>query len=708
MAKAKPKALSWLKNTDILVAVAVIAMVVMLIIPIPAAFLDFLLALNIAASLIILLTVIYVKRSIDFSVFPTVILFATIFRIALNVSSTRLILSEGRNFGGKLIKAFGEFVVGGNFVIGLIIFLIIIAVQIIVVTKGATRVSEVAARFTLDALPGKQMEITNELSAGLIAEEDAKQKKKDIQREADFYGAMDGASKFVQGDVRVGILITLINIIGGFIIGMTQQGLSASSSAQIFLRFTVGDGLVSQIPSLLVSVATGVIVTRSVSDGSFGDELAKELTLNYKPLFISAGFLFALSFLPGFPMVILWVLAGLFGALGYYIRTHGAIVFDRGAEEAAAQQAEEAASAAEAEDEDVFGLINIDPMELEIGFNLVPLVDPSQGGDLLDRIKLIRKTMALEMGLIVPPIRIRDNMRLSPNEYSVKIKGIEVGHGSLKIDRYLAIPPGPDAEEISGENGIDPVFNSKAKWITEDNRNKAEQAGYSVVDCPTVVATHLTEILRRNGFELLGRQEVKKILDSVRSEYSAVVEEAIQNMKLGEIQKVLQNLLKEGISIRNILTILETASDYSKSTSNIDIITEKVRARLGKQIVQQIKGDSDKLYLLTLSADLENALAESLQESDLGFVSNLDPSTSEDILQGIAQTISKIGYAVTPVIVCSESIRSLVKGLIGQSFPKIQVISYSELAVGEVAAEHLGVIKAQEKDNNENQEDNIA
>ena len=686
-------ALKIFRNTDVLIAIAVIATVIMLIIPMPTFFLDFRIAINISFSLIILLIVLYIKRVIDFSVFPTIILFTAIFRIALNVTSTRLILLDGKNFDGKIIKAFGDFVVGGNYVIGILIFLILIAVQIIVVTKGATRVSEVAARFALDALPGKQMEITNELSSGIITEEEAKKKKKEVQLEADFYGAMDGASKFVQGDVRVGIIITLINMIGGLIIGMAQQGMSLSDAAATFFKFTVGDGLVSQIPSLMVSVATGVIVTRSATETSFGHEFAKQLSFSHKPLFISAGFLFFLSFLPGFPMISLWIIAGLFIALGMYIKTNGPIV----------EEGEEAKKEEEPQkrEENVFNLINVEPMELEIGFNLVPLVDPSQGGDLLERIKLIRRTMALDLGLVVPPIRIRDNARLNPNEYSIKIKGIEVGRGSVRINKYFAVPQSLDVPEIEGEEGIDPVFNYKAKWITEEKRLEAEREGYSVVDSTTVVATHLTEVIRRNGFELLGRQEVKKILDSVREEYSAVVDEVLKNASLGDIQKILQNLLKENVSIRNIVTILETIADNIKYTKNLDFITEKVRSRLGKQIIQSIKQDADKLYILTLDPSLETAIYNSLQETETGYVSNISPSVSREIVDEIASYINKYSYSINPVVLTSDIVRLVVRSIIEKDFPRVPVVSHSEISIASVNIEHIGVIKSKSLKNEE-------
>lgn len=692
---AKPGGLkgSLLRNTDIMVAVGIVAVIVMLILPMPTFLLDFFLAVNLAISLVILMTVMYVPRAIDFSVFPTLILFTTIFRIALNVSSTRLILLEGKNFDGKIIQAFGEFVVGGNYVVGLVIFLILTAVQIMVITKGATRVSEVGARFKLDAMPQKQMEITSELQSGLITEEDAKIKKKELQKEVDFYGAMDGASKFVQGDVKVGVLITFINIIGGIIIGSVQQGLSMGDAASLFLKFTVGDGLVSQIPSLLVSVATGVIVTRSVSEGSFGEDTARELMENPKTLFIAAAFLGGIGLLPGFPMLTLWLLAAAFAGLGYYIKVNGPLfVMDK--KDPKALKAEEEKNAAGKAQDDAFGLM-VDPIELEIGFNLVPLVDPNQGGDLLERIKLIRKTIALELGLIVPPIRMRDNMRLAPSEYCIKIKGIEVGRGSLKIDRYLAIPPAvQDFPVIPGEEGIDPVFNKKATWVTESNRGEAEKLGYSVVDCTSVVATHLTEILRRHGFDLLGRQEVKKILDSIKQEYAAVTDEIFNNkIQLGDIQKVLQNLLKENVSIRNIVTILETIADFGSRTRNIDLITEKVRARLGKQIVQRILGDGDKLYVVTLSPELENALEQSLQETESGFISNVSPDMTQSLVEEVAHIMNKTRYQVVPVMVVSDRIRSLTREIVETRFPAIYAISYTELTLGQVKVEHLGSIK---------------
>jgi flagellar biosynthesis protein FlhA len=683
------KAMTWLRNSDILIAVVIITIIAMLIIPIPTALLDVGIALNIAFTLIVILTVIYINNSTEFSVFPTLILFTTLFRIALNVSSTRLILLEGKDFNGQLIHAFGDFVVGGNYVIGIVIFLILVAVQVMVITKGATRVSEVAARFTLDALPGKQMEITNELSANLISEQEAKEKKKAIQKEANFYGAMDGASKFVQGDVRLGIIIIIINIVGGVSVGLIQQGLTFNQAWELFVKLTIGDGLVTQIPSLLMSVATGVIVTRSVSDGSLGNELAKEITYSHKPLYITSGFLLFLAFLPGFPTITILVLALLIGGSGYYISINGPLN-----KEKADQKKEEAATEA-SEEEDIFKLINIEPMELEIGFGLIPLVDPAQGGDLLERIKLIRKTMALELGMVVPPIRIRDNMRLAVNDYIIKIKGIEMGSGVLRIDYYLAIPPGPNAKEIKGIEGMDPIFKTPAIWIKEEDRNEAQKEGYSVVDCPAIIATHLTEIFRNSGYELLGRQEVKKILDSIREQNGVIVSEA-EKVGIGEIQKIFQNLLRDGVSIRNITTILEVIIDTnSLGIKNTDIITERVRAKLGKQIVQQYvqANNIDVLQVLTLAPEWENVFDNNIQETETQYYANVPPQMRTQFLQQLGRKLEILGVHVQPCIVCSDKIRFFIKELIRSTYPKIRIFSYNELAGSEIKLDHLGHIE---------------
>lgn len=682
---------SWLRNTDMLVALGFITIIVMLIVPIPTAFLDIGIALNISATLIIMLTVVYITQATEFSVFPTLILFTTLFRIALNVSSTRLILLQGQSFNGEIIKSFGDFVVGGNYVVGLVIFLILVAVQVVVITKGASRVSEVAARFTLDALPGKQMEITNELSSNLITEEEAKIKKKAIQKEADFYGAMDGASKFVQGDVRLGVIIIVINIIGGMVVGTVQQGMSFSEAGRLFLQLTVGDGLVSQIPSLLMSVATGVIVTRSASDGSFGNELAKELTFSPQPLYITSGFLVGLGLLPGFPTFSMLVLASLLGVAGYFVQINGPFTVNK--------KEEEPEVVSQDGEEDIFSVINIDPIELEIGFSLIPLVDPNQGGDLLDRIKLIRKTMALELGLAIPPIRIRDNMRLAPNDYVVKIKGMDFGNGILKLDHYLAISPAgtkvEEMEELEGVPVYDPVFQANATWVKEEKRQEAEQKGYTIVDCPTVIATHLTEIFRYHGFELLGRQEVKKILDAVREEYSVIIAEA-EKVGMGEIQKIFQNLLKDGVSIRNLISILEVIVDSSHmGLKNIDIITERVRTKLGKQIVQQylLSNSLESLQVITLDKQWETLFENSIQETETQIFANVNPVDRSNFISQLGDFLTLHSQIASPTIVVSDKIRALVKNLIRSSFVKIQVFSYAEVAAADSKLDHLGLLE---------------
>lgn len=691
------KTINWLRNSDILIAVVIITVITMLIVPVPTPLLDLGIALNIAFTLIVILTVVYVTNSTEFSVFPTLILFTTLFRIALNVSSTRLILLKGQNFNGQLIHAFGDFVVGGNYFIGVIIFLILVAVQVMVITKGATRVSEVAARFTLDALPGKQMEITNELTANLISEQEAKEKKKALQKEANFYGAMDGASKFVQGDVRLGVIIIVINIIGGMFVGVAQQGMSFHTASELFIKLTIGDGLVTQIPSLLMSVATGVIVTRSVSDGSLGQELAKEMTYSAKPLYITAVFLLILGFLPGFPAIIMICLALLLAGGGYYINRQKSK-----AENSIFEEKKEETS--ENGEEDIFKLINIEPMELEIGFGLIPLVDPGQGGDLLERIKLIRKTMALDLGMIVPPIRIRDNMRLAVNDYTIKIKGIEMGRGVLKIDYYLAIPPGPNAPEIKGVEGMDPIFQTPAFWIKEEERSDAEKEGYSVIDCPAIIATHLTEIFRNHGYELLGRQEAKKILDTIREQNSVIVSEA-EKVGIGEIQKIFQNLLKDGISIRNIVTILEVIVDtFALGIKNIDLVTERVRAKLGKQIVQQFvqSHNIDVLQVLTLDPAWENFFDNSIQEVDTQFYANVPTDMRTRFLQQLGKKLELLGGHVQPVLLTSDKIRFFIKDLIRTAYSKLKVFSYNEISGSDVKVNHLGAVDLEDQENVEN------
>ena len=558
------------ERTEILVALGVIAVVMMLIFPLPTVILDVLMSTNLMFSLVIILIVLYTSRALDFSVFPTLLLVTTVFNLALNVSSTRLILSKGAQFDGKLVRAFGTFVVGsaGNegLVIGLIIFIIIIAVQFIVITKGATRVAEVAARFTLDSLPGKQMAIEAEYNSGAITEEEAMKKKNDLQRETDFYGAMDGASKFVSGNVKVGILITAINIVGGIIVGMTIRGEPLELALKNYISLTVGDGLVSQFPALMVSTATGLIVTRAISDSTFGRDVSDQFSRQSRVYWIAAVFLLVLAFIPGFPWYVLGPMAIFMGLTAYRLSQ----------KETEAKKAEAAGQEPAAAPTEISPVVPLDAISLELGYGLIPLVDKDQGAELLDRVTRIRREAALDLGLVAPPIRIIDNMRLDPSQYCVKIKGVEVGLGTIRTGYYLAINPGHLPDELPGEVTSDPAFGLPAKWITEDYRERAEREGFTVVDNPSVIATHLTEVIKTHAHELIGRQEMQKILETLRVDFSAVVDEVNKILNLGEILRVMQRLLQEHISIRNIIPILETLADYSPDFQGHKLLGRKM------------------------------------------------------------------------------------------------------------------------------------
>lgn len=681
---------------DYAIAIGVVSVVLMLIIPLPMWMLDLLIALNLMISLVILLTVMFMKRAADMSVFPSLLLITTVFRLAINVSSTRLILLWGAENGGnmfdvKIIQAFGDYVVGGNYVVGIIIFLVIIALQFIVITKGSVRVAEVAARFTLDAMPGKQMSIDADLHAGIIDEREAIKRRQELRQEADFYGAMDGSSKFVQGDVRVGLLITFINIIGGLIVGTVLYDLPIGQAFAIFIMLTIGDGLVAQIPSLMLSTATGIIVTRAVSEDSLGQDMGRQLLLKPKAMLMTGVFLIALGILPGFPMLILWIIGALLIVAGYYMQTREETIEG---EREPSEKAEEPAHMPES----VVDLITVEPLELEIGFNLVPFVDSEQGGDLLERVKLIRKSCALDLGLVVPPIRIRDNMKLKPSDYSIKIKGVEVGHGSLRVKKLLAIPGMEIHEEIEGEDTLEPAFGTPAKWIDETQRDRAESLGYNVVDCPSIIATHLTEIIKSNASEILGRQEVKQLVDNIKETYPAVVEEVFKVVSLGQIQKVLQNLLREQISIRNMITILETIADYGGVVTNMDTLTEYVRSKLAKQISSQFADEQGKIHALVLDPQLESTLEESIQETDRGMVTTLDIDTLKNIEQKTIENLSVFReLGVIPVIVCSSRMRATFKRITERFAPGIIVISYDEV-VPPVSLESKGVISIKEED----------
>ncbi len=681
------------KRSDIFVAIGVIAVIGMMIIPLPEIILDTLMAVNIVLSLLIILIILYTRHALEFSVFPTLLLIATVFGLALNVSSTRLILSKGSLFQGKIIRAFGTFVVGAagleGYVIGLIIFAIIIAVQFIVITKGATRVAEVAARFTLDALPGKQMAIEAEYNSGLITEEEATKRKNDLQKEADFYGAMDGASKFVSGNVKVAILITVINIIGGMIIGMTIHHEPFNVALDTYVSLTIGDGLVTQLPALLISTSTGIIVTRAISDTSFGLDITRQFSRQSRPYWIAAGFLAVLGILPGFPWYVLFPLAGMLAGLG--ISLNRRLMVERESEKLKEAEAREKAAPVE-----ISPIVPLDPLTLEIGYGLIPLVDKEHGAELLDRITRIRREAALDLGLVVPRIRIIDNMRLEPSEYCFKIKGIEVGRGTIKMGHYLAINPGGIKEEIPGEKTKDPAFGLPAIWITEENREKAEQIGYTVVDPPSIIATHLTEIIKSHAAEILGRQEVQSILDALKSDYPTVVEEITKTLTTGEIQKVLQGLLKEQVSIRNIVIILETLGDYGSVSKDTGFLIEKARQALARQICLQHADENKILRVLTLSPDLEQKIIESRVEMEGKITAALEPKFQRQWINALTNSVKSVQeQGFSPIILCSEAARSLVKSSSSREIPHLVVISVPEV-VPDITVEALGEIRIEE------------
>ncbi|MEM5948645.1 flagellar biosynthesis protein FlhA [Spirochaetia bacterium 38H-sp] len=678
------------QRSDVFVAIGVIAVVMMLIIPMPPVLLDTLMSLNLVISLLTILIVLSIKRALEFSVFPTLLLVLTVFGLSLNVSSTRLILNQGSKFQGKLVKAFSTFVVGSGgqegLVVGFIIFIILIAVQFIVITKGATRVAEVAARFTLDALPGKQMAIEAEYNSGAISEEEAARKKAELQREADFYGAMDGASKFVSGNVKVGLLITVVNILGGIIVGMAIHGEPFSVALTTYISLTIGDGLVSQFPALLVSTATGLIVTRAISDGTFGEDVSTQFAGEARIYWIAAGFLIFLAILPGFPWYVLLPMAFVLGFVAYRLSLKSVRSTDT------SSFVDEKKSSAHEEQQELSPVVPLDPISLEIGYALIPLVDREKGAELLERITRIRKETALELGIVIPRIRIMDNMRLEPSEYSVKIKGVNVGRGVIKMGHYLCINPGGVSEELEGEETRDPAFGLPAIWIREEDRDRAERAGYTVVDPPSIIATHLTEIIKQHASELLGRQEVQSMLNALRENYPAVVDDVLSDLTLGDVQKVLQGLLLEQVSIRNLVTILETMSDFARISKEHGFLIEKTRQALGRQICAQYTDENNTLYVITIDPVLEQRIIDSRVETASGYVPALEPDLYRKWINSVMNAINDAqqqGYI--PVVLCQEVARALVKNSTLRDIPDLVVLSVPEIpqdvrveAVGEI------------------------
>ncbi|ERP38891.1 flagellar biosynthesis protein FlhA [Chitinivibrio alkaliphilus] len=683
------------EQKELLIILGLVAIVILMIIPLPTWMMDFLLSTNIMIALIILLISMYNREALDFSIFPTVLLVVTLFRLSLNIATTRLILGQGQ--AGHVIETFGSFVTGGNIVVGVIIFIIIMVVQFMVITKGSGRIAEVAARFTLDAMPGKQMAIDADMNAGLINEQQARQRREKITREADFYGAMDGASKFVKGDAIAGIIITLINILAGFIVGMLQQGLSAGESLQVFTTLTIGDGLVSQIPALMISTGAGIIVSRAASEGTLGQDLSKQIFSNYTVLFVTAFIMVIFAFIPGLPSLIFLLLAFIIGGTGF-MTMHN--IFGVANEQDLPDEAyEEEEGLGAPEEERVEDFLVVDPLELEIGYGLIPLVDSAQGGDLLDRIQQIRKQLAAELGFIIPPVRIRDNMQLEPNQYVIKIRTIPVAQGELMSGSYLAMDPGNVTDTIRGIETVEPAFGLPALWITESQKDEAELCGYTVVELPAVLATHLTEIIKANADDLLTRQDVQELLNNIKDTHKAVIDEVTPNiLSLGEIHRVLANLLHEGVSIRDLPLILEILSDAARMNKNLDVVTEYVRNGLAPQICTALKNEDNTLRVITIDPNLEAQLENALQEYEGGVKLNLSPTDAGRVSDAVLRSAAAVReMGEVPIMVVSPVIRLQIKKLSDAVVPELIVLSYNEIVSG-IELQSLDMVSLEEQD----------
>ena len=661
---------------DIFAGFAILGIVLMIIIPLPPFALDILLSVNIALSVLILLLTLFSTNILQLSMFPTILLVTTLFRLGLNISSTRLILGQG--YAGSVIESFGSFVVGGNYVVGVIIFLIIMIVQFVVITNGSGRVSEVSARFTLDAMPGKQMSIDADLGAGIIDEKTARKKRSELQQEVDFYGAMDGASKFVKGDAIAGIIVTIINVIGGIIIGVVMMDMSFGEAVQNFIRLTIGDGLVSQISALLISVSAGILVTKSSSEKNFGNLLGKQLTSAPVTIGMTGAVLLVLGFLPGLPKLSFFTLGA--GALATSFLLNKEEKEKNEELEAVQNDVEEAKPSLEMA-EDVSSLINVEPIEVEIGYGLIPLADEANGGDLLQRIVSIRRQCAIDMGILVQPIRIRDNLQLNPNQYSIKIKGNVVATYDLMPTMLLCMNPMGGEIDIDGIRVKEPTFGLDALWINSDKAEEAELYGLTVVDPTTILVTHLLEIIKSKAHEPIGRQEVKLIIDSAKERYSAVVDELIPDlMTLGEVQKVLQNLLREKISIKDRVTILETLADNARNTKDIELLTEYVRMAMSRSICAGLVDETNSITVATLSLEVENIIGNSLQRSINGTYPAIDPDTTNKIFSSIQNTVESIHFNNNrTILLVSPKIRAPFRKLVDMVFPNITVLSLNEI-----------------------------
>ena len=677
-----------IKKNDLFIGIYIMCAILFFIISIPSGLLDVLLAFNIAVAFIILFNALYAKEVLDMASFPTILLFTTLFRISLNVSSTKLILTNGD--AGKVVETFGEFVGGGNLVIGIIIFIILIIVQFVVINKGSERVAEVTARFTLDAMAGKQMAIDSDLNTGAITDKEAAERRKKLQQENSFFGSMDGATKYVKGDATAGLIITGINLVGGIIMGMMYGGLSINEALQKYTILTIGDGLCSQIPSLLISLSTGILVTKSSSEGELGDEMVGQLFSIDRVLLMVGVALAALGILTPLPIYI-------FVPLGLVLVILSQKVKAKAGEAKIEEEVEKEETEAQEirKPENVVSLLNVDPIELEFGYGIIPLADVNQGGDLLDRVVMIRRQIALELGAVVPIIRLRDNIQLNPNQYIIKIKGIQVSEGEILFDHYMAMNPGYVEEEITGIPTFEPSFHLPAIWITEGQRERAESLGYTVVDPPSIIATHLTEVIRQHIAELLTRQDVQNLINNIKDNNSALVDELVPKLlSIGEIQKVLQNLLSEGISIRDLVTIFETLADHASVTRDTDILTEYVRQSLKRAISGKYFSPNEVTNVITLDPAVEQEIMGAVKNTEQGSYLALDPERVKKIIGSLTEQLKKLeDMGRNPIVITSPIVRLYFKKLASDYFKDIIVISYNEVE-SNVELQSVGMVTA--------------
>ena len=678
------------KNSDLFMAVAVVAILVFMVIPLPTMLLDLLISFNITFAMVILLASMYAVRPLDLSAFPSILLLITLFRLSLNVASTRIVLihgSEGSMAAGKVIQAFGSFVVGGNYLVGIIVFIVLVVINFIVITKGAGRIAEVAARFTLDAMPGKQMSIDADLNAGLINEHEAKARREEISKEAEYYGAMDGANKFIRGDAIAGIIITLANIIGGLAIGVFQNKMTFGNAAETYTLLTIGDGLVTQIPALIVSTSAGIIVSRAGAESNLGQEVISQILHQPRAIGIAAIVLFGFGIIPGLPLMPFWILAALAGGLTYIVRR---VTVQREQEEQDTRIPADTSGPVE----HLESLPILDILAIEVGYGLIPLVDADQNGELLGRIKSIRHQMADEIGIIVPPVHIQDNMRLKPGQYSILLRGNEIAGGDLMTNYHLAMNPGSVVDEIDGIPTKEPTYGLPALWIKDSVKESALAKGYTIVDLATVMATHLTEIVRRHSFEFLGRQEVHQLLDNLKESHPKVVEELIPaQLPLGGVVKVLQNLLREQVPVRDLLAILETLADWAPMTKDLDLLTEYVRQALARTISKMHLAHDGTLPVITLDHSIETAMAEAMQSTQQGTLFALDPDVAQKIVNRLALSMEKsASLNYQPVVLCSANVRGHFKKLVDPFMPNIAVLSYDEI-VNNIETRSLGTLE---------------